>query len=76
MSEAVGRKPDVAFDVTSVVPATGTPAEQAAAATGITADARDVARAINAAGVDDGRIHLSARADAAARSRQVQVFVR
>ncbi len=76
VAEAVSRKPDVAFEVVSVVPATGTPAEQVAAATGITGDARDIARAINAAGVDDGRIHLSARADPAARTRQVQVFVR
>ena len=74
--EAVGRKPGVEFDVVSVVPATGTPAQQVAAATGITGDARDIARAINADGVDDARIHLSARADAGAATRQVQVFVR
>ena len=73
--EAVGRKSDVVFDVVSVVPATGTPAQQVAAATGITGDARDIARAINADGVDDDRIHLSARADAAVTTRQVQVFV-
>ena len=74
--EAVGRKPGVEFDVVSVVPATGTPQQQVAAATGIIGDARDIARAINADGVDDGRIHLSARSDAGASSRQVQVFVR
>ena len=74
--DALGRKPGVEFDVVSVVPATGTPAQQVAAATGITADAREIARAINADGVDDGRIHLSARSDASASSRQVQVFVR
>ena len=74
--DAVGRKSDVVFDVVSVVPATGTPAQQVAAATGITGDARDIARAINADGVDDDRIHLSARADPGVTSRQVQVFVR
>ena len=73
--DAVGRKSDVVFDVVSVVPATGTPAQQVAAATGITGDARNVARAINADGVDDDRIHLSARADAGVTTRQVQVFV-
>ena len=73
--DAVGRKSDVVFDVVSVVPATGTPAQQVAAATGITGDARDIARAINADGVDDERIHLSARAEAGVTTRQVQVFV-
>ena len=71
---ALSRKPDVEFDVVSVVPATGTPAQQVAAATGITGEAREIARAINGDGVDDDRIHLSARADSVP-NRQVQVFV-
>ena len=75
VAEAVGRKPNVEFDVVSVVPGTGTPAQQVAAATGITGDAREIARAINADGVDDDRIHLSARADSGVRTRQVQIFV-
>lgn len=75
VAEAVGRKPTVEFDVVSIVPATGTTAQQVAAATGITGDARDIARAINQDGVDDTRIHLSARADPAASNRQVEVFV-
>ena len=74
VEDAVSRKPDVQFDVVSVVPATGTPAQQIAAATGITGSAREIARAINADGVDDDRIHLSARADSVP-NRQVQVFV-
>ncbi len=72
---AVSRKPDVQFDVVTVVPAAGAPADQVGAATGLTADARAVARAISADGVDDDRIHLLARAEAVA-TRQVQVFVR
>ena len=75
VGEALARKPDVTFDVVSMVPATGTPAQQVQAAAGITADARAVARAINADGVDDSRIHLSARADPGVSSRQIQVFV-
>ena len=75
VAEAVATKPDVAFDVVTVVPGRGTPADQVAAATGLTGDAREVARAINRDGVDDDRIHLEARSDAAATSRQVQVFV-
>ncbi len=75
VGEAVGRKPNVEFEVISVVPATGTPAAQVAAATGITGDAREIARAINQDGVDDSRIHLTARADPGVSTRQVQIFV-
>ena len=75
VADAVAAKPDVAFDVVTVVPGRGTPAEQVAAASGITADAREIARAINRDGVDDDRIHLEARSDAAVTTRQVQVFV-
>ena len=75
VADAIAIKPDVAFDVVTVVPGSGTPAEQVAAATGITADAREIARAINGSGVDDDRIHLEARSDPAVTSRQVQVFV-
>ncbi len=72
---ALSRKRDVQFDVVTVVPATGAPADQVGAATGLTADARAIARAINADGVDDDRIHLLARAEGVT-TRQVQVFVR
>ena len=72
---AVGRKPNVEFDVVTVVPAKGTPAEQVTAATSIRGDARDVARVISSEGVDDDRVHLLARAEAGAAGRQVQVFV-
>ncbi len=74
--DAVARKPTVQFDVVTVVPAIGTTAEQATAATGLTPDAREVARFISREGVDDERIHLLARADAGVATRQVQVFVR
>jgi hypothetical protein len=75
VTDAVSRKPDVQFDVVTVVPAIGTTEQQVAAATGITSNAREVARAISADGVDDDRIHLEARAIAGVTSRQVQVFV-
>jgi hypothetical protein len=75
VEQAVSRKPSVAFEVATVVPNKGTPAEQVAAATGLTPDARDVARAINADGVNDDKIKLTARAVAGVDSRQVQVFV-
>ena len=75
VDEAVGRKPNVTFDVVTVVPAVGTPAQQVDAAVSIRADARDVARIISDQGVDDDRVHLLARAEAGAAGRQVQVFI-
>lgn len=75
VGDAVGIKPDVEFDVVTVVPGSGTTEQQVAAATSITGDAREVARAINRDGVDDDRIHLEARSDPGVTSRQVQVFV-
>lgn len=75
VQQALARKQSAEFDVVTVVPATGTPDQQVAAATAITPDARSVARAINASGVDDSHIHLSARAEPGVSSRQVQVFV-
>ena len=76
VEQAVARKPDVNFDVVTVVPAAGTLQEQAAAAAALTADARTVARTINSEGVDDDRINLLARAEPGVTTRQVQVFVR
>ncbi len=76
VAQALSRKPTVEFDVVTVVPASGTVAQQTDAATGLVPDAREVARAINRDGVDDDRIHLLARAEAGATTRQVQVFVR
>ena len=76
VAQALGRKPDVEFDVVTVVPSTGTPAQQVAAAEAVTSDARTVARAINADGVDDNRIHLAARAEPGVTERQIEIFVR
>ncbi len=76
VTEALSRKPDVQFDVVTVVPAVGTPADQVTAAEAVTADARTVARTINADGVDDDRIHLAARAEQGVTSRQIEIFVR
>jgi hypothetical protein len=72
---AVARKPTVSFDVITLVPAVGTPTQQADAAAGIRANARDVARIIADQGTDVDRIHLLARSDAGVSGRQIQVFV-
>lgn len=70
------RDPAVSFDVVSVVPATGGPAAQVKAAEADRASAMDVAQALIAAGVAEGRIDLGARADPTARNPDVRVYVR
>lgn len=75
VDQALARKEDVVFDVTTVVPATGTLAQQVASASTIDADARQVARTISSEGVDDDNVHLSARADPDVKGRQVRVYV-
>ena len=76
VEQALSRKPDVQFDVVTIVPAVGTVQQQADAAVALVPDAREIARAINQDGVDDGNIHLLARAEVGVSTRQVQVFVR
>jgi hypothetical protein len=75
VEQALARKPTVVFDVTIVVPDTGTVAQQTAAAASIRADARDVARIITEEGVDEQRVHLLARAESGIVGLQVQVYV-
>ncbi len=75
VKQELSRKPDVTFDVTTVVPATGTLAQQVAAASELSADARQVARTISSSGVDDNNVQLSARADPDVKNRQIRVYV-
>ncbi len=75
VDDALGRKPDAKFEVATVVPATGTPTDQVAAAQTITPDARQIAREIASEGVPDESIQLTARAVPSVGSPQVQVFV-
>lgn len=72
---AVARKPDVAFAVTTVVPTSGTAAQQVASATALNPDARAIARVINDQGVDQDRITLSAASEPDAPGPQIRVFV-
>lgn len=73
---AEARDPAVRFDVVSVVPATGTVAEQIKAAEAARGSATEVAHALIAAGASAGRVHLGARAEPAARNAEVRVYVR
>jgi len=75
VAAALARKADVVFEVVTVVPGTGSLDSQADAATGVIADARQVARTINGEGVDDPRIHLAARSEPGLDAREIRVFV-
>jgi hypothetical protein len=75
VDQALARKPGVVFDVITIVPATGTPAQQADAAISIRADARQVAGIIVDQGASQDQVHLLARAEAGAAGRQVQVYI-
>lgn len=74
--EAQARDPTVSFDVISVVPGTGTVAQQIKAAEADRPAAMDVAQALIAAGVTEQRVNLGARPDPSAHSPDVRVYVR
>ncbi len=74
--DAQSRDPAVSFDVISVVPASGTVADQVKAAEADRASAMDVAQALQTAGVAEDRVALGARADPGAHGPDVRVYVR
>ncbi|MGA9868300.1 MAG: hypothetical protein WBQ75_17885 [Acetobacteraceae bacterium] len=74
--DAQSRDPAVSFDVISVVPASGTLAEQVKAAEADRASAMDVAQALLTAGVAEDRVALGARVDPSAHGPDVRVYVR
>jgi hypothetical protein len=76
VQQAEDRRPDVAFDVISVVPIGGDTVAQALAASRGSDDAAQVMQAMLALGVPDTRIHLGARTEASATERLVRVYVR
>jgi hypothetical protein len=69
-------KPDVTFDVLSVVPQLGTPLHQITEARGLTPDAAEVATAIMGDGVPSGRITLGALVVPGIPANEVRVYVR
>jgi hypothetical protein len=74
--QAEARRPDVAFDVISVVLASGNTVAQSLAASRGADDAAQVMQAMMALGVPDTRIHLGARAELGLTERQVRVYIR
>jgi len=69
------RKPDVVFDVVSVVPGKGSAAEQEAAVATTQQDAVGLVGRMVDAGADPEKIHLAARVDPAILAREVRVYV-
>lgn len=73
---AEARKPEVAFDVVSVVPQAGTPLSQITAAKALTPQAEEVARSIKSAGVPESRVTLGAQILPGIPGEQIRVYVR
>jgi hypothetical protein len=74
MAEA--RKPGLQYDLVTVVPAKGTPADQVATAKQGESDAVDVATQMADLGVDPTHIHMLARADPHVDARELRIYVR
>ena len=73
---AEGRRPGIQYDLVTVVPARGSPADQVAAARQGESDAIAVADEMNALGVDPPRIHMAARTDPGVNTRELRIYVR
>jgi hypothetical protein len=76
VKQAEARRQDVAFDVVSVVPATGDTVAQGLAASHGAENAATVMQSMIGLGVADTRIHLGARTEAGLSESQVRVYVR
>jgi hypothetical protein len=74
--QAEERRPDVSFDVVSVVLASGDTVAQSLAASHGADDAAQVMQAMMALGVPDTRIHLGTRTELGLSERQVRVYIR
>jgi hypothetical protein len=76
VSEALNRRPSAAFDLVSVVPQQGTPAQVALNANNARRNAERVLRNLTAMGLPSDRISLSATSSNETSSSEVHVYVR
>ncbi|NKB49874.1 MAG: hypothetical protein GKS02_11005 [Alphaproteobacteria bacterium] len=76
VSEALNRRPSAAFDLVSVVPQQGTPAQVALNANTARRNAERVLRNLTAMGLPSDRISLSATSSNETSSSEVHVYVR
>ncbi len=75
VAHALARKHDVIFTVTTLVPPSGGPAEQAAAEGAASVLGREIAAAIVADGADPGQVEQAVRQDFSLQVREVRVDV-
>ncbi len=76
VSEALNRRPSAVFDLVSVVPQQGTPAQVALNANTARRNAERVLRNLTAMGLPTDRISLSATSSSETTSSEVHVYVR
>ncbi len=76
VSEALNRRPSAAFDLVSVVPQRGTPAQVALNANAARRNAERVLRNLTAMGLPSDRISLSATTSTETTTSEVHVYVR
>lgn len=76
IADAQAHRPDIAFDVLTPVPTTGTQALQDRYTSQGATDAQAVAEALAADGVDPARVHIGLRGDPGAPPREVRIYVR
>ena len=76
VSEALSRRPSAAFDLVSVVPRQGTPAQVALNANNARRNAQRVVRNLTAMGLPSDRISLSATSSNQTTASEVHIYVR
>lgn len=76
VSEALNRRPTAVFDLVSVVPQRGTPAQVALSANAARRNAERVLRNLTAMGLPSDRISLSATTSTQTTASEVHVYVR
>lgn len=76
VSEALSRRPTAVFDLVSVVPQRGTPAQVALSANSARRNAERVLRNLTAMGLPSDRISLSATTSTSTTASEVHVYVR
>ncbi len=76
VSEALNRRPSAVFDLVSVVPQRGTPAQVALSANSARRNAERVLRNLTAMGLPSDRISLSATTSTQTTASEVHIYVR
>jgi hypothetical protein len=76
VSRALERKPQAAFDLVAVAPASGTAADVARSANVARRNAENVLRSLTSMGLPASRVTLSAGTSGEAQTNEVHIYVR